>query len=119
MTNEDAFPIISVNDLRSVRGFYEQLGFRQAYQHPPEGEPAYVNLERGHSALGIGAGGDVDEDRFAFWVYVEDVDCMVQQLRDAGTRIVAEPEDQPWGERMARVRDPAGNLVYIATAPAS
>ncbi len=118
MTSEDAFPIISVNDLGSVRGFYEQLGFRQTSQHLPEGEPAYVNLERGHSALGIGAGGDADEDRFALWVYVEDVDGVVQQLRDTGARIVAEPEDQPWGERMARVRDPAGNLVYIATGSA-
>jgi lactoylglutathione lyase len=114
--NERAFPIISVNNLESVRGFYEQLGFRQAYQFPAEGEPGFVSLERDGSTIGIGVGGDRDEDRFAIWVYVDDVDRVVEELRSTGRRILAEPEDQPWGERMARVRDPAGNLVYVATA---
>jgi lactoylglutathione lyase len=115
--NERSFPIISVKDLKSVRGFYEQLGFHQIYQYPPDGEPGYVSLERGSSSIGIGAGGEADEDRFGIWVYVEDVDRVVEELRSAGAHIVAEPEDQPWGERLARVRDPGGNLVYVATAP--
>ena len=114
--SEHAFPIISVNDLESVRGFYEQLGFRQTYQFPPEGEPGFVSLERDGSTIGIAARGDGDGDRFAIWVYVEDVDGVVEELRGVGGPILAEPEDQPWGERMARVRDPAGNLVYVATA---
>jgi lactoylglutathione lyase len=108
-----AFPIISVTDLPATRAFYERLGFVQAYQFPPEGEPGFVTMQRGSSSIGIGAGGAVEEDRFGYWVYVDDVDAALEELRRAGAPVVAEPEDQPWGERVARIRDPDGNLVYL------
>jgi lactoylglutathione lyase len=111
-----AFPIISVRDLRATRSFYQDLGFSQTYQFPPEGEPGFVTMERGSSSVGIGAGGGTDDDRFAFWVYVDDVDAVLEQLRVAGAPVVAEPEDQPWGERVARTRDPDGNLVYLGAS---
>ncbi|MEQ7129423.1 VOC family protein [Actinopolymorpha sp. B11F2] len=108
-----AFPIISVGDLSSARRFYEQLGFTQVYQFPPEGEPGFVTMERGSSSIGIGAGSATDADRFGYWVYVDDVDATLQSLAAAGTPVVAEPEDQPWGERVDQTRDPDGNLVYL------
>lgn len=110
-----AFPIISVRDLHATRRFYEQLGFAQTYQYPPDGEPGFVTMERGSSSIGIGAGG-TDEDRFGYWVYVDDVDAALHRLAEVGAPIVAEPEDQPWGERVARPRDPDGNLVYLGAA---
>ena len=114
--SDRAFPIISVQDLRATRAFYEQLGFSQIYQFPPEGEPGFVTMERGASSIGIGAGGAGDEDAFGLWVYVDDVDAALAALRTSGAPIVAEPEDQPWGERVARTRDPGGNLVYLGAA---
>ena len=86
-----------------------------AYQFPPEGEPGFVTMARGDSTIGIGAGGG--EERFGYWVYVDNVDAALAVLRDAGAPVVAEPADQPWGERVAQTRDPAGNLVYLG-APA-
>ncbi len=114
--SDRAFPIISVPDLPATRRFYEDLGFSQTYQFPPEGEPGFVTMERGSSSIGIGASGGPDEDRFGYWVYVDDVDASLNQLRSSGAPVVAEPEDQPWGERVARTRDPAGNLVYLGAA---
>ena len=111
--DERAFPIISVRDLPAVRDFYERLGFAQTYQFPPEGEPGFVTMERGASSIGIGAGGATDEDRFGYWVYVADVDATVAELRAHGAPVVSEPRDEPWGERVAHVRDPDGNLVYL------
>jgi uncharacterized glyoxalase superfamily protein PhnB len=73
-------------------------------------------MERGVSSIGIGAGGAADGDRFGFWVYVDDVDAAVARLAAAGAPIVGQPEDQPWGERVARMRDPDGNLVYLGSA---
>jgi lactoylglutathione lyase len=108
-----AFPIITVADLTAVRAFYATLGFEQTYQFPPEGEPGFVTMERGSSSIGIGAGGATGDDRFGLWVYVDDVDGAIEQLRADGAPVVAEPADQPWGERVARTRDPAGNLVYL------
>ena len=58
-------------------------------------------MARGDSSIGIGAGGATDEDRFGYWVYVDDVDATLEQLRGSGAVVVAEPEDQPWGERVA------------------
>jgi lactoylglutathione lyase len=46
-------------------------------------------------------------------VYVADVDATLAGLRAAGVPVVGEPEDQPWGERLAGVRDPDGRLVYL------
>jgi lactoylglutathione lyase len=114
--SDDAFPIISVRDFPATRRFYEQLGFRQVYQFPPEGEPAFVTMQRGASTIGIGAGGADTDDRFGYWVYVEDVDATLETLAATGAPVVAAPENQPFGERVAQTRDPDGNLVYLGAA---
>jgi lactoylglutathione lyase len=111
-----AFPIITVHDLAATRRFYEQLGFSQTYQFPPDGDPGFVTMELGGCSIGIAAGGDGADDRFGYWVYVDDVDATLRTLVAAGAPVVAEPEDQPWGERIARTRDPDGNLVYLGAA---
>jgi lactoylglutathione lyase len=113
---DDAFPILAVHDLAAIRRFYEQLGFVQVYQFPPEGEPGFVTMQRGAASIGIGAGGNNAKDQFGYWVYVDDVDATLASLVSAGAPIVAEPEDQPWGERVAQTRDPNGNLVYLGKA---
>jgi lactoylglutathione lyase len=112
---DEAFPILSVRDLAQTVRFYEQLGFEQTYRFPPDGEPGFVTLQRGASQLGIGAGAD-EQDRVAYWVYVDDVDRTLDVLRAAGTVVVGEPVDQPWGERVAQVRDPAGTLVHLGSS---
>ena len=43
-------------------------------------------------------------------VGTDDVDA---GLRTRGVPVLAEPADQPWGERMAYVADPAGNPVML------
>jgi lactoylglutathione lyase len=115
--SERAFPIISVENVSVTRTFYEALGFSQTYQFPADGKPEYITMSRGSSSLGISAVSATDQDRFGFWVYVDDVDITLELLRNAGAQVVAEPEDQPWGERVARVRDPGGHLVYLGAAP--
>ena len=112
------FPIIVTRDIAAALGFYRDLlGATVSYEFPgPDGEPAYAGLDLGTSHLGIGR--DPSEaagpsERFSLWVYAEDCDAAVERLRAAGVTIVEEPADQPWGERVARVLDPDGNLVLI------
>ena len=109
--SDRSFPIISARDLPAIRAFYERLGFVQTFQFPPEGEAGFVTMERDGSTIGIGAG--AADDRVALWVYVDDVDATLERLRAAGAPVVAEPEDQPFGERVAQTRDPDGTLVYL------
>jgi lactoylglutathione lyase len=119
---QELFPILSTGDLPRALGFYRDLlGFEVTYQFPPEGEPGYVALDLGRSHLGIGADQAAGNEpaagggRFALWVYADDCDAAVEHLRRHGVRVLAEPVDQPWGERMAEVADPDGNRVIVAS----
>jgi catechol 2,3-dioxygenase-like lactoylglutathione lyase family enzyme len=48
---------------------------------------------------------------------VDDVDSEIARLRDKAVTIELEPTDRPFG-RLASVRDPDGNLVYLHKYPA-
>jgi lactoylglutathione lyase len=50
------------------------------------------------------------------YVYVDDLGATVQRLADTGVSILRQPEDLPWGERIASVADPEGNPVAICHA---
>ena len=51
-------------------------------------------------------------------VYVPDVDIVYRRALDAGAESLSPPSDRSYGERNAGVKDPTGNLWYIATRPA-
>ncbi|MBV9818173.1 MAG: VOC family protein [Solirubrobacterales bacterium] len=123
-----AFPVLYAADVSRLAGFYARLGFEERFRLPAsDGSPGYVLLGRDASELGV-----VDEvsprqlagvepgpgSRHEMFVYVEDVDATVGELRERGVEVVREPVDMPWGERVAFVRDPEGNLVSLA-APAT
>jgi lactoylglutathione lyase len=112
---ERAFPVIFARRVSTTAGFYERLGFARHFQLPPEGEPGYVGLRRGSAEVAVidaawpqdQYGGTVgDELRFEMFVYVDEVDATVEQLRGDGTAVLCEPSDMPWGERVAYVTDP-------------
>jgi lactoylglutathione lyase len=112
------FPIITTADLAEALAFYRDLlGATVSYEFPgPDGEPGYVGLELGGAQLGIGrdpAASAPPSERFSLWVYADDCDAAVERLRAGGVRILEAPADQPWGERIARVADPDGNVVII------
>jgi lactoylglutathione lyase len=112
------FPILATRDLPGLLRFYgDLLGFEATYEFPgPDGRPAYVGLELGPSQLGIAHDPGLTDGpsaRINLWLYVDDCDGTVERLRAAGVRIVEEPADQPWGERVARVLDPDGNLLIV------
>jgi catechol 2,3-dioxygenase-like lactoylglutathione lyase family enzyme len=48
----------------------------------------------------------------------DDLDGTFQKLSAAGTEVVQEPTEQPWGTRDCAVRDPSGNLIRIDQPPA-
>ena len=115
-----SFPIFTVADLAAVRAFYERLGFEQTYQFPPDGEPGFVTMQRSGATIGVSrSSADGAPTAVGYWVYVDDVDATLAALCADGTEVVEEAVDQPWGERVAAVRDPAGTVVHLGapTAP--
>jgi PhnB protein len=49
------------------------------------------------------------------FVYVEDVDAAVERAVAAGSKILLPVKDQIWGDRTARIVDPAGHVWTVAT----
>jgi len=112
------FPILVTRDIEAAIALCrDKFGAAVEFEFPgPDGQPAYVGLGLGDDHLGIGRDPDAPAEpsaRFSLWVYAGDCDAAVERLRAAGTTIVEEPADQPWGERVARVLDPDGNLVNV------
>ena len=49
----------------------------------------------------------------------DDVDATFETVRASGAEVLQEPIDQSWGPRDCAFRDPSGNTVRIAQAPAA
>jgi uncharacterized glyoxalase superfamily protein PhnB len=121
MTISSLFPILRTRDLPRLSRFYEEaFGAAVTYRFAHEGRDVYVALSLGGGSLGIGEEAEVARgDAIAVWLYADDVDTTFAAAIACGADVVVEPEDQPWGERVAQVRDPDGNLLYLATVPAA
>ncbi|HET9743048.1 MAG TPA: VOC family protein [Terriglobales bacterium] len=80
----------------------------------------HAEIRIGDSMLMMGGGGPElswhgQPIPMAFHIYVRDCDATYRRALDAGGTSIAEPVDQPYGERSGSVKDPAGNFWYIAT----
>ena len=120
-----AFPVVFAQRVAATARFYETLGFEQHFQLPPDGEPGYVGLRRGAYEVAVVAAewprqqydaSVADGVRFEMFVYVDELDRIVEELRAGGAEVLREPADMPWGERVAYVTDPDGNPVALAQA---
>jgi PhnB protein len=70
----------------------------------------------GDSLIMISDGGGLRETTSALlYVYVENVDDTYQLAVEAGAETLELPEDQPYGDRRAMVKDPWGTLWQIAS----
>ena len=77
----------------------------------------HCEVRIGDSMLMCG-GGEVVRGRerpLALHVYVPDTDAVYERALSAGAESLAIPENKPYGERMAGVKDPTGNMWYMAT----
>ena len=115
--------MLSAVDLQASIAFYRDvLGGSEAYRFP-EDEPVFVTLRLGESEIGIGGVGDAPlhgqaqrpatGHRVELCVYVDDVDAVFARAGAEGFEAVAGPTDMPWGERVAWIADPDGNLVML------
>lgn len=49
------------------------------------------------------------------YLYIDDVDVVIDRAVKAGAKILLPLTDQPWGDRVGRVMDPAGHVWNLAT----
>ena len=102
---------------------FAQRVFDAELRHQAAGSGGGVHAEVriGDSMLMIGGGSEGHPlgrpaHPTALHIYVEDTDATYRRALDAGAASIGEPVDQPYGERSAGVKDPSGNVWYIATA---
>jgi len=112
------FPVLTTADLDGLLRFYRDLlGGTVGYRFPDDGPVQFVSLDLGSGHLGIGVveNAVTGPQRTSLWVNLDRCDDAVAAVRGVGLEVVEEPVDQPWGERVALVRDPDGNAVYLSS----
>ncbi|MFG1998850.1 VOC family protein [Spirillospora sp. NPDC048911] len=103
-------PDLRSADLDAARAFYARLGLEEVMNlgwvstlASPDNPTAQIILFR-H---------DEPEPQPAMSIEVDDVDGAYAAMRAAGSEIVYELRDEPWGVRRFFVRDPDGNIVNV------
>jgi predicted enzyme related to lactoylglutathione lyase len=110
-------PIIVSADLQRLLGFYtDLLGATEVMRFPEDGPVFYVGLELRGSELGLSADDGVspgDPGRMLLSIEVPDVDALLPQVEGLGGTATSGANDMPWGQRVAHIKDPDGNVVNL------
>jgi predicted enzyme related to lactoylglutathione lyase len=110
-------PIIVTSDLERLRTFYtELLGATVAERVPEEGPVFFVGLRLGDSHLGLVSDADVSPGaptRVVLSIDVPDVEALLPRVTALGGRAGSGANDMPWGQRVAHIKDPDGNVVNL------
>lgn len=54
---------------------------------------------------------------FEIGIETDDVAGAVKRAQDAGATVLAPPEEKPWGQTVAFLRDPDGHVIELFTGP--
>ncbi|WP_026922513.1 glyoxalase superfamily protein [Glycomyces arizonensis] len=105
--DEQAFPILRVEDAAAAVRWYERLGFTHLWEHRFEPEfPAFVQVARGEAMLFLSEHeGDARPDGLVY-LRLRDVD-------DIAARFGTRARDTEWGTGECELRDPDGNRLRI------
>lgn len=106
----NVMPRIAVEDVEGQVEFLRSVF--DAHGDLPEGRPAELTI--GDSVVMVGP--IIEREPFpAFlYVYVDNVDQTYERAVKGGAQTVESPQDTPYGDRRAMVRDPFGNLYQVA-----
>lgn len=101
-----------VHDVQASAVFYTRvLGLPCVYE-----EDGVMALDAGGSRIllhrGVPGEAGAQQGQEVYW-QVEDLDGLIETVRAAGSEVVQEPTDEPWGERDATFLDPDGNRINV------
>lgn len=82
----------------------------------PDGTVMHAQVRIGDSMVMMGEPmGDWRPMPASLYLYVENADAAYQRAIEAGGTSLMEPADQFYGDRHGSIKDPSGNLWWIAT----
>jgi PhnB protein len=83
----------------------------------PDGSVMHAEVGVGDSLIELAEANEQYAARqMTVHLYVEDADATYERAMKAGAESIYAVSDQPWGDRQGCVRDPFGNVWYIAMA---
>ncbi|MCW5249048.1 MULTISPECIES: VOC family protein [unclassified Streptomyces] len=110
-------PVILTADPDVLLSFYTELfGAEEVFRTPEEGPAFYLGLRVGDTDLGLVARTDLGTGaapRLLLSIGVDDVEETLGRVTALGGSVRGGPNDMPWGQRVAHIRDPDGNPVNL------
>ncbi len=117
---------LAVDDATRAIDFYKQaFGAKERMRMDgPDGKIGHAELAIGDSVFMLSdpfpqstskSPKELGGTTVAIFMYVEDVDSVVQDAIDAGATVTKPIEDMFWGDRFGQVTDPFGHAWQIAT----
>ena len=110
-------PVIITADQDTLLGFYTKLFDAEEISRVPEEGPAfYLGLRIGDTDLGLVTRtdlGTVAAPRIVLSIGVDDVDGTLARVTALGGSVSGGPNDMPWGQRVAHIKDPDGNPLNL------
>ncbi len=119
-------PFLAVDNAAQAIQFYElAFGAKERTRMPgPDGKIAHAELQIGDSVVMLAdpfpqstvkPPKELGGTSMGVFLYVENVDAVVEQAVDAGATVTMPVEDMFWGDRFGTVTDPFGHAWQIAT----
>jgi predicted enzyme related to lactoylglutathione lyase len=112
-------PTIVTAHLERMLEFYSGLlGANERQRVPEEGPVFYVKLRIGNSDIGMvsdAAAADAPAGKVLLSIEVADVDTLLPRVQGLGGAISGGPNDMPWGQRVAHIKDPDGNAINLTS----
>jgi PhnB protein len=119
-------PVLAVDDAAGAIDFYKRAfgASERSRVDGPDGKVAHAELQIGDSVVmlsdpfpqsTIRPPKEIGGMSMGLFMYVEDVDALVQQAVDAGATVTMPAEDMFWGDRYGKLADPFGHEWQVAT----
>jgi PhnB protein len=119
-------PYLAVEDAAAAIEYYKKaFGAKERVRmDAPDGKIGHAEIEIGDSIVMLSdpfpqastkPPKELGGTSASVFLYVEDVDSVVQDAIDAGATVTMPIENQFWGDRFGSITDPFGHLWSIAT----
>ena len=119
-------PYLAVDDAAEAIAYYKKaFGAEETVRmDAPDGKIGHAELKIGDSHVMLSdpfpqasttPPKELGGTSASIFMYVEDVDAVVQKAVEAGATVTMEVEDQFWGDRFGSITDPFGHNWSIAT----
>jgi PhnB protein len=110
-------PSLVVKGAAKMIDFLKQaFAAEEAFRMPmPNGDIMHAEVKIGDSVVMLNDAMGQAPTTSSLFLYVKDVDATYKSALKAGATSASAPSNMFWGDRVAQVRDPAGNNWSIAT----